>query len=38
MDFIQLIMRRKRSEALNNISTGDIWGIGLQNEKKVVKN
>ena len=35
--FYSINNERKRSEALNNISTRDIWGIGLQNEKKLSK-
>ena len=33
--FYSINNNKKRLEALEKISTGDIWGIGLQNEKKL---
>ena len=33
--FYSISSNKKRLEALNNIATGDIWGIGFQNEKKL---
>ena len=33
--FYSINNNKKRLEALGKISTGDIWGIGLQNEKKL---
>ena len=33
--FYSISSNKKRLEALNNIPTGDIWGIGFQNEKKL---
>ena len=33
--FYSINNNNKRLEALEKISTGDIWGIGLQNEKKL---
>ena len=33
--FYSISSEKKRLEALDNIFTRDIWGIGLQNEKKL---
>ena len=35
--FYSINNNEKRIKALKNISTGDIWGIGFQNEKKLLK-
>ena len=35
--FYSINSNEKRIKALKNISTGDIWGIGFQNEKKLFK-
>ena len=36
-DFYSINNNEKRIKALKNISAGDIWGIGFQNEKKLLK-
>ena len=35
--FYSINSNEKRIKALKNISAGDIWGIGFQNEKKLLK-
>jgi len=36
-DFYSINNNERRIKALKNISAGDIWGIGFQNEKKLLK-